>query len=132
DLETGYLVRVDLEGNNKKTLVEKRIINIKFYNGNIYYTAIKENDKNAELGKLYKYNLISGQETKLSDKSVSSFFVGSAGVFYQAEGYDLGLYKFEENGRSLSIVDDTVYSALLTDTGMVYTLRYKDGVFTAK
>ncbi|MGI6064962.1 MAG: DUF5050 domain-containing protein [Bacillota bacterium] len=132
DLETGYLVRVDLEGNNKMTLVEKRIINIKFYNENIYYTAIKENDRNAELGKLYKYNLISGQETKLSDKSVSSFFVGRAGVFYQAEGYDLGLYKINESGRSLSIVDDSIYSTLLTDSGMVYTLHYRDGVFTAK
>lgn len=132
DLSTGYLVIVDLEGNNKKILVSKRVIDVKFFDGNIYYLASNDNGTNVRLGKLYKYNLASGQEVKLSDKSVSEFFVGKSGVYYKSEAYDLGLYKIDAKGKSLCLVDDSVYSSLFTDTGMVYTLRYIEGIYTVK
>ncbi len=131
DLSTGYLVKVDLEGKNKKTLVDKRIMDIQFFDGNIYYTAANGSTTNAKSGRFYKYNIASGQEVKLSDQSVSQFFVGKAGVYYKSDGYDLGLYKIDAKGKSVCLADDTIDTALLTDAGIVYTLRYVDGVYTA-
>lgn len=130
DLSTGYLVRVYLEGNNKKTLVERKLMDINFFNGNIYYIADKDTGNTGSLGKLYKYNISNGLEIKLSDKLVSAFFIGKAGVYYKSEGYDLGLYKIDAKGRSACLVDDSIDIALLTDTGMVYTLIYKEGIYS--
>lgn len=132
DLSTGYLIQVDLDGNNNKTVVEKRIVDVKFFNGNIYYTVSTGNNSDGKLGKLYKYNISGGQEIRLSDKLVSEFFVGNAGIYYKAEGYDLGLYKIDAGGESTCLADDSLYTALLTDTGIIYTLRYEPGIFTVK
>ncbi|MGI6684082.1 MAG: stalk domain-containing protein [Bacillota bacterium] len=135
DSANGTLIRVDLEGNNETTLVNERVIDVKFFDGNIYYTASKTNNDDVRLGRLYKYNIASGQEIQLSDNLVSEFFVGKAGVYYNAEGYDLGLYKIdstEGTEKSTCLEDDSLYSALLTDTGIVYTLRYEDGVYFVK
>jgi len=130
DLITGNLARVDWEGNNRETLVSRKVLDVKFHDGSIYYTASKDGNTNFPLGHLYKYSLADGRETKLSDKLVSEFYVGRAGVYYKAEGYDLGLYKIEADGRSICITDDSVDSVLMTDAGLVYTLRYESGVYT--
>lgn len=132
DSSTGYLATVDLEGNNKKTLVDKSILDLKFFDGNIYYTVGKDTGTGARLGKLYKYNLSSGQEIKLSNQSVSEFLIGKTGIYYKAEGYDLGLYKIGANGQSICLVDDTISSFLLTDSGVVYTMRYMEGIYTVE
>lgn len=132
DLDTGYLLSVDTEGNNKKTLVDRSIIDLKFFKENIYYTAGRNNGTDARLGELYKYDIPGGNEIKLSDKLVSEFLIGETGIYYKAEGYDLGLYKVDENGTNVCLVDDSIDSFLLTDTGVVYTMRYMEGIYTAK
>lgn len=126
DAATGYLVRVDPDGKNEKTVVDQRIIGIQFSQGNIYYTANTQDGNNPYLGKLYKYNIINDQEVKLSDQLVSAFFVNSSEVYYQAEGYEMGLYKIDV-GKGTLLVDDSIYSILLTEGGLVYTLKYEDG-----
>ncbi|MCR6545699.1 hypothetical protein [Dehalobacterium formicoaceticum] len=63
---------------------------------------------------------------------MQNFFIGSAGVYYQAEGYEPGLYKVDDQGRNINLIDDNFYDILLTDTGIVYTLRYQDGIYLAK
>lgn len=65
-------------------------------------------------------------------QNISEFFVGNAGAYYKAECYDLGLYKIDAIGRSVCLIDDSIFSALLTDLGMVYTLDYQEGIYTAK
>ncbi|MDS1030140.1 DUF5050 domain-containing protein [Bacillota bacterium LX-D] len=131
DLNTGYLVRADLEGNNQKILVAKKVIDCKFLDGNIYYTVNKYNNTD-NLGKLYKYNIASGKETKLSEQSASEFFVGKAGVYFKSDGYDLGLYKIDAPGKISCLVADSIDTALLTDSGIVYTLRYQERVYAEK
>jgi hypothetical protein len=129
DSTTGCLVQTDLEGNNRKTITDKRVIDVKFFNGNIYYTAAKEDRGNLRLGELYKYNIAEDREIKLSDKPVHDFYVGKAGVYYNGAGYELGLYKINAQGKNTCLVEDSLYTTLLTDSGIVYTLRYEDGIY---
>ncbi|NLO89435.1 MAG: DUF5050 domain-containing protein [Clostridia bacterium] len=130
DLTTGNLARVDWDGNNHETLVSRKVLDIKFHDGSIYYIASKDRNTGFPLGQLYKYSLAAGRETKLNDKMVSQFYAGRVGVFYKAEGYDLGLYKIAADGSSICITDDSVENVLMTDAGPVYTLRYEKGVYT--
>ena len=132
DLSTGYIAMVDLQGNNKKTIIDKRIVDVKFYNGDIYYTACQDSNTDAKSGTLYKYNINNGQKIKLSEQSASEFYVGKAGVFYKSDGYDLGLYKIDAKGKGVCLVADMINTALLTDAGLVYTLRYVEGVYTVR
>jgi hypothetical protein len=131
DFHTGSLVQIDLTGNNQKTVVEKPVLSVKFLNENIYYTVAGSVSTRARLGKLYKYNISAGQEIPLSDQPVSEFFPGPVNTYYTAEGYDLGLYKIDAGGRTSCLVDDSLYSTLYTGEGIVYTLRYEDGIFFA-
>lgn len=125
DLHTGNLVVTDLEGTSQEILVEKNITNAQFFNGNFYYIAGK--NKN-----LYLFDTSNQSEKKLSDHSVNKFFVGTLGVYYQSNGYDLGLYKIDENGKNIPLVKDSLYSSIFTDSGVVFTLRYQEGVYIKK
>jgi hypothetical protein len=129
DAATGHLVRVDLDGEKTKTVVDKKIIETQFSQGNIYYTASTQEGKSPHLGQLYQYDIANDQEVKLSDHLVSTFFVGPSEVYYQAEGYKMGLYKIDHVGKSTLLVDDSIYSALFTEDGIVYTLKYEDGIY---
>lgn len=124
DLYTGNLVVTDLEGTTKKVLVEKNITNAKFFDGNFYYTDSNRN--------LYLFDTSSQLEKRLSDYSVDKFLAGTSGVYYQSNGYDLGLYKIDENGENIPLVKDSVYSSILTDSGIIFTLRYQEGVYIKK
>lgn len=125
DLHTGNLVVTDLEGTIQEILVERNITNAQFFNGNFYYTA--DNNRN-----LYLFDTSNQFEKKLSDHSVDKFSVGTLGVYYQSNGYDLGLYKIDENGENIPLVKDSLYSSVFTDSGVVFTLRYQEGVYVKK
>jgi hypothetical protein len=130
DSNTGYLKSLDLDGNNDQVLVERKVSAIQFYEGKIYYTS---NSNSAHsLGELYQYDIVNQHETKLSDKVVSTYAVGKTGVYYVSEGYDLGLYKTEADGKNIRLIKDSIDTALLTDEGMVYTLVYKEGIYSVK
>ncbi|MBW7453751.1 DUF5050 domain-containing protein [Paenibacillus sepulcri] len=132
DSSTGYLGRVDLNGNNDQILVKRKLMRAQFFNGSLYYTASENTKDSSGLGELYRYDTANGREVKLSDKSVSSYYAGSAGVYYLSNGYDLGLYKIDAAGRNVRLVKDTINSAVLTDEGIVYTMAYKEGIYSAK
>ncbi|WP_373231901.1 DUF5050 domain-containing protein [Cohnella sp.] len=131
DSKTGYLGRVDLDGNNNQILVERKAGHVQFFNGSIYY-----NDNLSggffDPGELYRYDIEDEKEVKLSDKPVSSFFVGKAGVYYVSNGYDLGLYKIDAGGHNVRFVKDSIDRGILTDAGMVYTMTYKEGIYSVK
>ncbi|WP_366921544.1 DUF5050 domain-containing protein [Metallumcola ferriviriculae] len=129
DSGTGDLVKMDLDGNSKITISDQQVIDLQAYEGNIYYTAAK-NDTAAH--KFYQYNIKSGQQTLLTNQSVQNFFVGKTGIYYQTDGYELGLYKVGADDNTTLLVNDTIDSALITDMGMVYTLRYQAGIYTVQ
>lgn len=129
---TGNLLKADLEGNNQEVLVNRPVANVKFHGGNIYYIASSGETTDPQLGYLYKYDLSRGQEIRLSKTLISDYEVGKQGIFYKGEGYDLGLYKIEAGGNHVCITDDTVDMMLLTDEGLLYTLRYQEGIFRAE
>ncbi len=128
DASSGYLKSVDSEGGNQQTLVERKVLHVEFYNGEIYYSA-NANGAGSNLGSLYRYNIANEQEVRLSDKSISSFYAGKAGVYYSSNGYEPGLYKIDEGGHNVSLVKDRIDRAILTDAGMVYTLVYEEGIY---
>jgi len=130
DARSGHLISVDRNGGNLQTLVERKVLHVEFHQGSIYYTA-NANKGTSTLGELYKYDIADGQEVKLSEKSVSSFYVGEVGVYYVSKGYDLGLYTIDASGREVRLVDDSIDTAILTDTGIMYTLIYEQGIYAA-
>jgi hypothetical protein len=131
DLATSYLIKTDLEGHKQEILVEQPVNAAEIAAGSIYYT-VQTSNSDFTLGKLYKYDLSTGRAVQLSEQSVSEFFVGKADIYYISEGYDLGLYKVGADGKSTCLVDDTIGFIEVTADGLVYTLRYKEGIYTAR
>ncbi|UVI29420.1 DUF5050 domain-containing protein [Paenibacillus spongiae] len=130
DASTGYLESVDLDGANRRTLAQRRMMHVQLLNGNVYYLA--NSGVGPEADWLYSYSLATGREARLSDRSVSSYYAGKAGIYYLSEGYEPGLYRVDPDGRNTSLVKDSIWSANLTDEGIVYTLIYKNGVYSVK
>jgi len=131
DLATGYLVKTDLEGQKQEILIEQPVSAAEFTEDSIYYT-VSTSDAGDTLGKLYKYNQSDGKTEQLSKQTVSQFWVDNSGVYYISEGYDLGLYKVGVKGENTCLVADSVDLIELTKDGLVYTLRYQEGIYTAK
>ncbi|RAP75939.1 stalk domain-containing protein [Paenibacillus montanisoli] len=132
DSVSGYLKRVDLNGGGSKTVVARKLLQLQLVNGSVYCTSGENVNKIAPIGKLYRYDIATGKEVKLSGNSVKSFYVGAAGIYFVSRGYDLGLYKVGANGQSTRLVKDSIDSAILTDAGMVYTLKYQEGIYSVK
>ncbi|WP_199618215.1 DUF5050 domain-containing protein [Paenibacillus alkalitolerans] len=131
ETSTGYLKRVDLNGGNDRVVVERNVPHAKFYNGNIYYTS-NANKNVSNIGVLYRYNIANKLEVKLSDKPMSSYYVGKDGVYFVSDGYEPGLFKIRADGRVIPLVTDNVDKVLLADAGIVYTLAYKEGIYSGK
>jgi hypothetical protein len=53
-------------------------------------------------------------------------------MYYLFHGYEPGLYKIEADGRMIPVVKDNIDQAMVTDTGMVYTKVYEEGIYTGK
>lgn len=132
DSNTDYLGSVDLDGSNNQILVERNVGHVQFFNGSVYYIDNNLSGGFFDSGKLYRYDLAAKKETKLSDKSVSTFYVGKAGVYYVSNGYDLGLYRIDAVSRNVRLVKDRINTAKITDAGMIYTKVYEEGIYSVK
>jgi hypothetical protein len=130
DSNDGKLKAVDAAGGEIYTLTDKRVTNVRFHNGSIYYT-VNANHNAYEPGVLYQYMIAWGLEKKRSEQPVT-YYVGDAGVYYVMKGYDPGLYRLEQDGGSTRIVKDSIAGAILSDAGMAYTLVYEEGIFSIK
>lgn len=129
DAQSGRLGKTDVNGERHETAAARTLTQVQYDNGSFYYLA-KTGDINA--ADLYRYDPATGKETKLSEKSVASFFVGKAGIYYLSNGYDRGLYKVDQDGKNVRLVDDRITNAVLADDGMVYTLTYEKGIYSVK
>lgn len=130
DSATGYLAKTDVNGSQPKTVVSRKVMNAELLNGSLYYTS-NVTGSSSDPGVLYQYDLKNGKETQRSDKPVSSYYIGKDGIYYLTNGYDPGMYKIDAKG-STRLVSDQVQTAKLADEGMVYTLTYKEGVYSVK
>ncbi|MDR9852293.1 DUF5050 domain-containing protein [Paenibacillus sp. VCA1] len=131
DAESGYLSKTNLNGATPETVVSRKMLNVQFANGSFYYTS-NEAGKDSIPGDLYQYDPSAGKEFKRSDKSVTSFYAGKTGLYYVSNGYEPGLYKVDAKGSNARLVNDRIRDAFLTDEGMIYTLVYKDGIYSVK
>lgn len=135
DRATGKLGQAGLGGGASRIVVDRPVFDVRLHGGSLYYRAqpvgTRPSDLHAQAGDLYRYDLAAGREIKLSDKPAHSYEVGPKGVYYVSDGYEPGLYKVGADGKSTAIVRDNVAATLLTDSGIVYTLTYKSGVFAA-
>lgn len=130
--DQGSIESADLNGGDRKTLVNRAASDVRLIDGSFYYTTGSQIGIDSVPGTLYRYTLSTGVETKLSDKPVTSYYVGSAGIYYVASGYDRGLYRVDADGRNVRLVDDDIAQARLTEEGMVYALTYAEGIHSAK
>ncbi len=131
DSNDGKLKAVDAAVGEIDTLTDKRVTNVRFHNGSIYYTVNAKRDA-YEPGVLYQYIIAWGLEKKRSEQPVASYYVGDAGVYYVTNGYAPGLYRMEQDGGSTRIVKDSVAGAILSEAGMEYSLVYEEGIFSIK
>lgn len=112
--------------------MDRPVERVKFHEGDLYYLAVVNGKDEPPLGYLYKYDLDAGQEVQLSETLVSEYEVGKTGIYYKGEGYEAGLYKIEAGGDRVRVSDDTVAFMLPVEEGLVYTLRYEEGIYFAK
>ncbi|GIQ71346.1 DUF5050 domain-containing protein [Xylanibacillus composti] len=131
EFETGHLAVTDLNGGVQRTLVERPILGAQFIGGSIYYTSNASRDA-YKPGVLYRLDLADEEEIRLSDLAVSSYFAGESGIYYVSHSYAPGIYKIGADGRHAHLVSDHIDSAILTDEGLVYTLKYEEGIYTVK
>lgn len=131
DLETRHLKRVDVNGDDLQVLSEQHVLEAQLYEDQLYYKVSRDNGHH-ELGDLYVYEIANGQETKLSDRPVQSFYVSEDGIYYDSDGYEIGLFKIfpEQANRNDQLVHDRIDTVQLTDEGIIYTLMYEPGIFT--
>ncbi|QHW30932.1 DUF5050 domain-containing protein [Paenibacillus rhizovicinus] len=132
DSVTGYVQTAGLDGSGTKTLIAQKATNIRFDKNGIYYTVNANSGDNIMQGTVYRYDLAKAAAVKLSDRPVRSYYLGTTGVYYLSDGYDLGLYKIDAAGRNVRLVHDSIDAALWTDAGMVFTKKYQTGIFSVQ
>lgn len=118
----GSLKTADLNGGNQKTLSAGKTEGLEIYNGQLYYLVNQQ---------LHRYLPAAGKSEKLSQFAASEFFVGEKGLYYISSGYTPGLYKVESGGKNTLIKGDSILQARLTPEGLIYTLTYEKGIFSA-
>ncbi|MGG6314018.1 stalk domain-containing protein [Paenibacillus macerans] len=132
DPQTGNLMRAGLDGSSPETAAQRKISRIVHFKGLFYYAA-----EDGGAASLYQYDPAKGRETNLgrlpAGKSGDLLFeAGATGIYYVSRGYEPGIYKIETDGSHRRLVKDDIEQAVLTDAGMIYTLVYEEGVYTAK
>ena len=122
DEATGALHRVDSDGRNPVVVSEGAASDVGFHNDSVYFVS----------GGLHRYDPAAETRTKLKTGPIAAYWTGETGVYYMSQGYEPGLFKLEADGRHTPIVKDNVDQAVLSESGIVYTLVYKQGVFSGK
>jgi len=131
DPNDGKLKAVDADGGEVRTVIDKRVLNVQFHNGSIYYT-VNANHHEYEPGVLYQHIIAWGLNKKRSEQPVTSYDAGDSGIYYVTSGYEPGLYRIGQDGSSARLVKDNVAGVTMTESGMVYTLVYEEGIFSIK
>ncbi len=132
---SGRLMQTGLNGGEPESATaasSRKIAQIRMYGSVFYYTV----NSGKEM-KLFRFDPASGQEQELASLASgatadTTFEVNSSGVYYVSYGYEPGIYHIAPGGKQRRLSKDSVDQFLLTDSGVVYTLVYKEGVFTVK
>ncbi|MGG3454975.1 stalk domain-containing protein [Paenibacillus rhizolycopersici] len=133
DDRSGRLMHTGLDGGESAVAVSSRkIAQIGMYGNVFYYTTA--NGKGMDL---YRFDPAAGQEKKLASlaagaSSETTFEINKSGAYYVSYGYEPGIYHIAADGKQRRLTKDDVDQTLLTDTGMLYTLVYKTGVYSVK
>ncbi|WP_127507328.1 stalk domain-containing protein [Paenibacillus humicus] len=131
EAKTGHVMSAGMDGSGAKTLVSRKAAQIQFASGAIYY-KVNPAGSDYDPGELFRYDLASGKETKLTAQPISSYYTGAAGVYYLSGGYEPGIYRVDPDGRQVRVAPDNIAGAILTEEGMVYSMTYKEGIYAVK
>lgn len=130
---SGRLMRTGLKGEETAVDVSSRNISqIRVYENVFYYTSASGTDM-----ELFRFDPATGQEKKLATLAPgatadTTFEVNKSGVYYVSHGYEPGIYHVFADGKQSRLSRDAVGQYVLTDSGMIYTLVYKEGVYSVK
>ncbi len=135
DGSTGRLMHKGLDGGVTETAAavsSRSISQIRLYENVFYYTAASGNGID-----LYQFDPAAGQEKKLAilapgASADTTFDVNKSSVYYVSHGYEPGIYHIDTDGKQRRLSKDSVDQFVLTDSGMIYTLVYKQGVYSVK
>lgn len=133
DGSSGRLMQTGLEGGETANAVSsRRISQIRLFENVFYYTAF-----NGYELELFRFDPAAGKETKLASlapgaSADTAFEVNKSGVYYVSQGYEPGIYHIAPDGKQRRLTKDAVDQFVLTESGILYTLVYKEGVYTVK
>ncbi|MCK8485712.1 stalk domain-containing protein [Paenibacillus sp. MBLB2552] len=133
DGSSGRLMQTGLDGGETAAAVSsRRISQIRLYENAFYYTAFNGNEL-----ELFRFDPAAGKETKLASlapgaSADTTFEVNKSGVYYVSQGYEPGIYHIAADGKQRRLTKDAVDQFVLTESGMLYTLVYKEGVYSVK
>lgn len=132
DGDTGVLMRAGLDGSSPERITPDGANVLKVHDNLFYYTV--KGDQGMEL---HRYNPVSGQASKLTglpgtSDSDLSLHIGKTGIYLVTGGYAPGIYKLGADGSLQHIVKDTIGQAVLSEAGLVYSLKYQEGVHSVK
>ncbi|OPA79177.1 hypothetical protein BVG16_08760 [Paenibacillus selenitireducens] len=114
-----------------KTIVNQKVLDVRLHQGSFYYT-VNAKAIDYQAGVLYEYKIATGQNKKRSEHSVSTYYVGGAGAYYTADGYEPGLYRMNSDGSSTRLAADNIRNMIVAENGVAYTLTYESGIYTVK
>lgn len=129
DSTMGYLVKCNLDGSSKKTIVSQKIREIKEENGVFYYTI--ENKEGEQIPGIYKYSVEYPGISKISNHIAKELITNASGIYYVVDQYEPGIYKMTNTGNKC-IVKDWIKDVLDTGKVILYTLEYEIGIYAAK
>jgi len=130
---SGHLMRTGLNGGKPAVALSSRNISqIRMYENVFYYTSASGTDM-----ELFRFDPATGQEKRLAALAPgatadTTFEVSKSGVYYVSHGYEPGIYHIAADGKQRRLSKDAVDQYVLTDSGMIYTLIYKEGVYSVK
>lgn len=133
DGSSGRLMQTGLEGGETANAVSsRRISQIRLFENVFYYKASNGNEL-----ELFRLDPATGKETSLAPLAPgatadTTFEVNKSGVYYVSQGYEPGIYHIAADGKQRRLTKDNIDQSLLTESGMLYTLVYKEGVYSVK
>lgn len=134
--QDGYkLYKIDVNTRETKLLLDHQCQDINVVGNYIYYINSSNTSKdNYEVSKVYKYNIITGEDTKVSDNPITKTLVSDGKyLYYSAQdinsNYDFFVYKMNFDGSNTTKICKVNFDNFNVENGNIYGNVHGDGVY---
>ena len=124
------LYRIDIKTLEVNCIGDHEFQDINVMGQDLYYRNSSDN------GKIYRYNLITGEDTKISDIPITkNLILDGTDLYYSGQDSDtyyFYIYKMSLDGKTIERIDSTegiYFNSLNIDNGVIYGLSYNRGLY---